>query len=364
MKIKEILATLEAIAPPALQEDYDNSGLIVGDPEEECTGVLVCIDSIEQVIEEAAARNCNLVIAHHPIVFSGLKRLNGKNYVERTVLSAIRKGIAIYAIHTNLDNVLHQGVNAEIAERLGLVNTGILRPLKGVLRKLVTFVPTDHSDKLRTAICEAGAGRIGKYDNCSFRTRGTGTFRASEGSNPFIGNIGETHSEVEDRLEFIFPEHEEGRIMKALVDNHPYEEVAYYIQELTNSWQDAGAGLIGELPDAMVATDLLGLVREQMKAPSIRYTRFDGMIKKVALCGGSGSFLLRDAQAQGADVFLTADFKYHQFFDAEDRLMICDIGHYESEQFTMELIARILSKNYPKFAVILTETSTNPIHYF
>lgn len=364
MKIRDIIAILESVAPPSLQESYDNSGLIVGDPDTECTGVLVCIDSIEAVIEEAQRKGCNLVVAHHPIVFSGLKKFNGKNYVERTVLSAIRGNIAIYAIHTNLDNVLHRGVNSEIARRLGLTGTRILRSMRGELRTLVTFAPKDAAEKVRTALGNAGAGAIGNYDFCSFSTEDTGVFRGNDLSNPNRGNRGEVHRETEDRIEVIYPTHMEDRIMNALREAHPYEEVAYYIQDLVNPWQEVGAGLIGELPEPMSVEEFLGLVRNKLKAPMIRFTEFEGTVRTVALCGGSGSFLLPDALAQKADAFVTADFKYHQFFDAEGRLLICDIGHYESEQFTMELIAGILSENYPKFAVILTETSTNPVHYF
>jgi len=364
LKISDITAELEKVAPSSLQEDYDNSGLITGEADTLITNALVCLDCTEAIIDEAIRSNCNLVIAHHPIVFKGLKRLNGNNYVERTIIKAIRNHIAIYAIHTNLDNVFYQGVNTKIAEKLGLQSCKILNTKEGKLAKLVTFVPVAYADLVRNALFEAGTGQIGNYDACSFNTEGIGTFRGNEQSNAFVGKKGELHSESETRIETIFPLYLKSKILTALSTAHPYEEVAYDITLLQNSWQVAGSGMIGELPMALPSEEFLELLKRNMQTGVIKYTPFANVIKRIAICGGSGSFLLRKAIQAGADAFVTSDFKYHDFFDAESKLMICDIGHYESEQFTPELIIEILRKKFVTFAPVLTKTNTNPVNYY
>jgi len=364
MKISEVIKILEDIAPSQLQESYDNSGLIVGNPNDECSKALICLDSTEEIIDEAMEKGCDLVIAHHPIVFTGLKKLNGKNYIERVVIKAIKNDIAIYAIHTNLDNVLHQGVNSKIAEKLKLSNCKILKPRRGDLNNLITYVPMSSIDQVRMALGEAGGGSIGNYDFCTFMSEGKGTFRGNQNSNPTVGRKGEIAIEPEMRLELVFPSHMESKLLKALRESHPYEEIAYSIVPIKNSWQDGGSGLIGDLDQTMTSKEFLQKLRSDMSARVIRHTAEVEKVQKVAVCGGSGSFLLSDAIASGADVFVTGDFKYHQFFDAENKLMICDIGHYESEQFTIELIGDILSKKLPNFALIFAQTGSNPIHYF
>jgi len=364
MKIKDITNCLESIAPLSLQESYDNAGLIVGDPQQEVTGVVVCLDSIEAVIDEAIAKKCNLVVAHHPIVFNGLKQLNGKNYVERVVLKAIKNDIAIYAIHTNLDNVFWQGVNSKIAEKLQLHTTKILAPKKGLLNKLVVFCPFKKVEAVKKALFAAGAGNIGDYDECSFSTPGKGTFRGDESTNPYVGEKGQQHSEEEERIEVIYPSYKEKGILRAMVEAHPYEEVAYDCYQLKNSWQDVGSGLVGELVKPMDEKEFLSFLKTQMKTDCIRYTALrDKPIQKVALCGGAGSFLLQAAKGAGADVFITGDFKYHEFFDADGQLIVADIGHYESEQYTIELIAGLIKDKFANFAVHLTGIYTNPIKY-
>jgi dinuclear metal center YbgI/SA1388 family protein len=364
LKISDITAELEKVAPPSLQEDYDNSGLITGEANTLVTNALVCLDCTEAIIDEAIQANCNLVIAHHPIVFKGLKRLNGNNYVERTIIKAIRNQIAIYAIHTNLDNVLYQGVNSKIAEKLGLHNCRILDTKDGKLAKMVTFVPLSHADEVRNALFEAGTGKIGNYDACSFNTDGYGTYRGNENSNAFAGKKGELHREAETRIETIFPLYLKSKVVSALLGTHPYEEVAYDITLLQNTWKEAGSGMIGELQTAIPPEDFLELLKRSMQPGVIKFTPFANSIKRVAICGGSGSFLLRNAIAAGADAFVTSDFKYHDFFDAENKLMICDIGHYESEQFTPELIIEILRKKFVTFAPVLAKTNTNPVNYY
>lgn len=363
MKLQEITDCLEAYAPLAYQESYDNAGLICGSKDMDITAALICLDSTEAVIDEAIERGCNLVIAHHPIVFSGLKKFNGKNYVQRVIIKAIRNNIAIYAAHTNLDNV-HNGVNAKIAEKLGLINCTVLAPQKNLLKKLVTFCPEAKAEEVRIALFNAGAGKIANYDECSFNTLGTGTFRAGAGSDPFVGEIGKQHQEKEVRIETVYSQHIESQLLKALFNAHPYEEVAYDLIPLSNTHNRIGAGLVGELPEESNEMDFLKYLKTVMKADSLRYTALrDKKVKKISICGGSGSFLLGDAIKSGADVFVTADFKYHQFFDAENRIIIADIGHYESEQFTVELFYEILKKKFSTFALLISTINTNPIKY-
>lgn len=364
MQIKDITQYLETIAPLALQESYDNSGLIVGDREAPVKGILISLDCTEEVVQEAIEKGCNLIVSHHPIVFSGLKKITGANYIERVVIKAIQNNIALYAIHTNLDNVLESGVNGKIAEKLGLKNTRILSPKGEILCKLVTYCPTAQADALRQAIFEAGAGVIGNYDQCSFNSEGVGTFRGNDGADPFVGKVGELHKENEVRIETVFPAWAQNSVVAALLAAHPYEEVAYDVYALKNKHPQTGAGIIGSLSDEMDANVFLEHLKNTMKADGIRYTSYAKKIKTVSVCGGSGSFLLRDAMAQKADVLVTADFKYHQFFDAEGRIMIADIGHYESEQYTIELLGEILNKKFTTFAVLFTQVNTNPVNYY
>jgi dinuclear metal center YbgI/SA1388 family protein len=362
LKLKEITAHLESIAPLDYQESYDNAGLICGDPEMEITGALICLDSIESVIDEAISLKCNLVLAHHPIVFSGLKKFNGKNYVERVIIKAIRNDIAIYAAHTNLDNI-PEGVNGKIAEKLGLRKTKVLIPSRDRLKRLITFCPEDKAESVRKAMFEAGAGAIGEYNECSFNTTGIGTFKASESADPYVGKPGEQHHEKETKIETILPAHLESKVLSAMVKAHPYEEVAYDLIPLHNRNQYVGGGLIGEI-DEMEEMDFLRLVKREMKAGCVRYTALKGKkVRKVAVCGGSGSFMLKEAIKAGADVFVTSDFKYHQFFDSDSQVVIVDVGHYESEQFTTELFYDILKKKFSTFALHLSKINTNPINY-
>lgn len=363
MQLKEIISSLEELAPPSLQETYDNSGLLTGSPDQEVTGVLVSLDCTEAIVEEAIRTKSNVIVCHHPIIFSGLKRLTGKNYIERVIIQAIRANVAIYSIHTNLDNVRH-GVNREIAGRLGLLNTRVLEPISKRLRMLVTYCPESHFEQVRNSLFAAGAGHISNYDECSFSHSGKGTYRPLQGAAPFSGTINQRSSEEEIRLEVVFDDWKESAVLKALLAAHPYEEVAYNVLELQNAHPLHGAGMIGDLPAEMNRMDFLDYVKKNLKTNTIRYTNGPSKIKKVALCGGSGSFLLGKAMAAGADTFITGDFKYHQFFDAEDKIMIADVGHFESEQFTKNLLADYLREKFTNFAVRLTELSTNPINYF
>jgi len=364
MKIKEIAQSLETFAPVSLQESYDNAGLIVGNSETDCKGIIISLDVTESVVEEAAKKNCNLIVVHHPVIFKGIKKLNGKNYVERTIISAIKNDIAIYAIHTNLDNVV-EGVNKMIADQLNLQNCKVLLPKEKTLQKLVTFCPVNNAEEVRNALFGAGAGAIGKYDECSFNVEGTGTFRAGEGSHPFVGNKGERHLENETRIEVIFPSFLQKKIIAALKEAHPYEEVAYYLHELQNLQDDTGSGLIGEPAESLSEKELLKKLKSSFNLSVIKHTAFlEKPVTKIAVCGGAGIFLLPNAIAAGAQVYITSDIKYHEFFDADDQILLCDIGHYESEQFTVELLTEFLREKFPNFAVLKTEMNTNPVNYF
>lgn len=363
LRLRDIAAFLEEMAPPSLQESYDNTGWITGFPDAEAKGAIVCLDSTEAVIDEAIAQGCNLVIAHHPIVFSGLKKLTGRNYVERAVMKAIKHDIAIYAIHTNLDNVRH-GVNKRMADRLGLVDTRILAPKADLLQKLVVFVPAKEAEVVAEAMWAAGAGSIGKYDECSFQSAGQGTFRPLEGAQPASGSVGHRSAEEEIRLEVLLPSYSASSVVRAMQRAHPYEEVAFDLVPLRNSWQDVGSGLIGRLPEPMAVNEFLHHVKSVFKAGVVRHTKsLHNHIETVALCGGSGSFLTRTAMSQSAHAYITADVKYHEFFDAEDQVLLADIGHYESEQYTIDLLSDWLAEKFPTFATRKTRVVTNPLNY-
>lgn len=360
--ISTIIAVLEHWAPPSLQESYDNSGLLTGSPDMPFTGAVVCLDATEEVILEASAKGFNLVVAHHPIVFSGLKKLNGKNYVERAIIAAIRNNVAIYALHTNLDAV-NTGVNQRIGEMLGIGDMSILRPAQNQLLQLSTYIPTASVEAVRNAMFDAGAGTIGRYSNCSFSVDGHGTFKAAEGANPFVGEIGETHTEPEVRVELVVPRWLKSSTEAALKQAHPYEVVAFNWVALENMHEDVGSGMIGSFPEPVKTIDFLKMVKDTFGG-MLRHTRLLGdTVQRIAWCGGSGSFLLQDALRRKADVFLSSDFKYHQFFDADHKILIADIGHFENEQFTMQLIYEVLNKNFPNFAGCITQVHTNPIHY-
>lgn len=363
MKIKEILSILEKMAPLAYAEDFDNVGLLVGNQENDATGILVCHDALENVIDEAIAKKCNLVVCFHPIIFSGLKKITGKNYVERSVLKAIKNDIAIYAVHTALDN--HKdGVNKIFSDALGLINTKILVPKQNFIQKLVTYTVPENAEKLRKALFDVGAGTIGNYDNCSFNSDGFSTYQGNENSNPTVGNKGELTETNEIKIEVIFEKHLQSKMLKALFTNHVYEEVAYEIYDLQNTHQNIGLGMIGELEKPMSETDFLAFVKTKMQCGGIRHSALLGKpIQKIAVLGGSGSFAIKNAIQANADVFLTSDLKYHNFYEAENQLLLADIGHFESERFTKNYIVDFLKKKILNFAIIFSEENTNPVKY-
>ncbi|MGK7394274.1 MAG: Nif3-like dinuclear metal center hexameric protein [Candidatus Cyclobacteriaceae bacterium M3_2C_046] len=362
-KVKEIIDYLEKIAPRPLQESYDNAGLQCGNREDPVEGIMICLDVTESVIEDAVQRGCNLLIAHHPLIFKGIKELTGRHYVSRTILKAIRHNLAIYAIHTNLDNI-RMGVNHKFGEKLQLKNLKVLSPKKQVQRKLTTFVPSQNTKEVLQALSQAGAGEIGNYKSCSFRVRGTGRFEPNEQAQPHIGQANQPEEVDEDRIEVIFPSYLEGQVLAALKKAHPYEEVAYYLHLLENEHPEIGNGMVGELLEPMEGADFLLYLKKQMNLNCIRHTELlNKPVKKVAFCGGAGGFLLKNAINQQSDVFITADIKYHEFFEADGKILLADIGHYESEVYTKELIYELINKNFTNIALVKTEVNTNPIRY-
>lgn len=364
MKHLEIANLLEKMAPLSFQESYDNSGWQSGHPEDECTGILVCLDVTEAIVSEAIQLGLNLIISHHPLIFKGLKKITGADYVQRTVLLAIQNNISIYSVHTNLDNI-RQGVSFQMASLLQLKETKPLRPLRDKLFKIITFIPLQHQKEVLDAMFAQGAGTIGNYDQCSFTGEGTGTFRAGSSARPFVGKPGERHYETEKKTEVIAPQHRLNAIIKALKDAHPYEEAAFDVLKLENSWDTHGAGAIGILEKPVELNTFMQSLCSAFGCKAVKLTqKVSDTISKVALCGGSGSFLLPDAMHAGADIFVTSDIKYHQFFEAEQRIVIVDIGHYESERCTINLLFDVLTDNFTTFAVRKTEINTNPVNTF
>lgn len=362
-RIKDIVAYLEQIAPLAYQEDYDNSGLVVGEADAPATGVLISVDITEAVLQEAKVKGCNLIVAHHPLIFRPLYQLTGKDYVSRCITYAIKNDLAIYILHTNLDNIA-QGVNRQIAQTLGLQDLSILLPKPGTLSQLTTFVPPSATDAVLQALHQAGAGRIGNYTHCSFVTTGTGSFQPTAAASPYAGTPGHLEKAAEKRVEVVFPAHLEDTVLLALKAAHPYEEVAYYIHQLQNTDKQVGAGMVGVLPESLNSKAFLRYLKAKMGLACVRHTTpIARAIKQVAVVGGSGSFLIREALRKSVDVLVTADVKYHDFFQAEEQLLIADIGHYESEVGAKLLIHTLLSEKFASIALLKCETVTNPIHY-
>lgn len=363
MKLHQIISVLEEMAPTPYAEDFDNVGLLVGDVNQQINGILVCHDALESVIEEAIREKCNLIVCFHPIIFSGMKKITGKNYVERAVVKAIKNDIAIYSVHTALDNHKN-GVNKIMCDTLGIKNPKILVPKEHFIWKLVTYAPSENANKVRQALFEAGAGNIGNYENCSFSSNGKGTYKGNEDSNPVIGQKNESVEADEVKIEVTFEKHLQNKLLKVLFDNHIYEEVAYEIYQTQNKHQNIGLGMIGELEVEQNERDFLLFVKEKMQCGAIRHSDLLGKkVKKVAVLGGSGSFAIGSAITQKADVFLTADLKYHDFFQAENKIVLTDIGHFESERYTKNYIVSFLTKKIPNFAVVLSKENTNPVKY-
>ena len=370
-QVKHITEQIEKLCPLHYAEDFDNVGLLVGDAEQAVKGVLVTLDCLETTIDEALKNDCNLIVTFHPIIFKGLKKLNGKNYVERTVIKAIKNDIAIYAMHTALDNS-DEGVSAKMAEVIGLQHTSILIPQNGHLKKLTTYVPENAATEIRDALFQAGAGHIGDYSHCSFNISGEGTYVGGENTKPSVGKPGNLEKVQETFISVIFETHVQSKVLKALFDSHPYEEVAYDIVALENVHERIGMGVIGELEQALSPHNFFEHLKRTFNLKSIRHSEITkNEIKKVAVLGGSGSFAIGNALSAKADIYITADLKYHDFFRAEGKIILADIGHYESEQFTKHLLVEYLTKKITNFApaltkgrIILSKNNTNPINYF
>ena len=363
MKLKDLCSYLDSVVPLSFQESYDNSGLQIGLPEREISSAMITLDVTEEVIDEAVSDKCDVIISHHPLIFIGIKRITGRTFTERILYKAVKHDIAIYSSHTNLD-IFSNGVSRKMAEKLGLKDIKVLSPLMNRLLKLVTYIPESHLEKVREALFEAGAGVIGNYDQCAFTTAGTGSFRGSENTKPFIGGKGKIHFEKETRFETVLFSHLKEKVIKVLLDVHPYEEAAYDIYALENENVDVGLGCVGEFNDAMGEADFLKLVSSVFDAKGVRYSKPAGKpVRKIALCGGSGASLLNVAIASGADAFITADIKYHNFFDADNKILLVDTGHFESEKFSTEILYDLIIKKFPKFAVRFSEINTNPINF-
>lgn len=365
VRIKDIISAIEQVAPPPLQEDYDNTGLQIGDREAECTGVLVCVDVTPDTVDEALAKRCNLIISHHPLLFKGLKRITGATLVERTVIKAVANGVAIYSCHTALDNA-ENGVSWVMARKLGLSGVRVLEPQAGKLMKLVTMVPDSHVEQVRNALFEAGAGSLGNYDCCSYASKGEGTFRALEGADPYVGNMMELHHEPETRLEVLLPVWKKGSVEQALRRSHPYEEPAYDFLNLDNLSYRTGSGAIGEYGEAVSVSELISRVKREFSSPVVRCSAISNetaAVTRVAMCGGAGSFLLSRAVAEGAQVYITSDTRYHDFVDYAGRIIVMDIGHFESEQCTKEIFYHVIREKFPTFALYYSDLEKNPINY-
>ena len=363
MKVKDFTNYLEQLAPLTYQEEYDNSGLIIGDFNMEVKGVLITLDCNDKVLDEAINNKCNLLITHHPIIFKGLKKINNDSLTDKLVIKAIKNNIAIYSIHTNLDNIVN-GVNSEIAKRLKLKNCRVLSSKNECLRQLVFYCPKENTTDLIEKLCSVGAGAIGNYNNCSFKSSGVGTFKPLENSNPNKGVKGKLYNSKEDKVELVFLKDKQNKIIQTLQENHPYEEIAYQIYILDNKIKSIGSGLVGELDEPVDSILFLKQLKKIMNLELVRHTHVNkDVIKKIALCGGSGSFLIDKAIYSNADIFITSDIKYHQFFDIGNKIILADIGHYESEQFTKNLVYDYLTKKFTKFAILLSKVNTNPINY-
>ena len=369
MTVQDVATALEAWAPPGSKLSYDNVGLQVGDPNRAVTTVLIALDLTPAVVDEAEAMGADLIVTHHPLLFKPLKRLGPTDFVSGLAYRLAQLGIAYYAIHTNLD-AAPDGVSFALAEHLGLESVRFLDGMRDSLAKLVTFVPASHADAVRAALAEAGAGRIGDYTACSFSSSGTGRFRPGAGTDPFSGTPGALESVDEVRLEVEVARWDVARIVRALLQAHPYEEVAYDVYHVEQSATRAGLGAVGTLATPEPLRDFLRRVSDRLDAASLRYVGDDdALIETVAVCGGSGSSLIAQARAAGADAYVTADVTYHTFFeplslDGTPQLALIDAGHYETEWITERLLTDWLAAQFEGLSVRATAHRTSPMRTF
>lgn len=363
MKARDIISTIEELAAVQLQESFDNSGLLIGSGEEEVTGVLICLDVTMPVIDEAIEKGFNMIVSHHPMIFNAIKRINMSNVKDEMIVKAIKNDIVIYAAHTNIDSSM-PGVSSVLGKALGLTNISILHPKSDFLCKILVYVPNNHADIVRKAIFNSGGGCIGNYDSCSFNSEGVGTFRGNSESNPFVGRKNELHQEPETRIEFMIPRYMQNKVLRAITEAHPYEEPAFDIIPLNNKLMNKGLGVVGDLIEPMSEIEFLDMVKATINLKALRHSKIRGrMIKRVALCGGSGSSFIRDAITANADIYLTAELKHNEFLDYQDNIVIADIGHYESECLIKNLIRDILLKKNSNFAIRISEAEDNPVFY-
>lgn len=364
MTVGDFCLFLENNFPLELQEEYDNSGLQIGKYNNEIYGILISLDITEEVINEALEYGDNLILSHHPLIFSQIKKISDKNNLGKIIYKAIENNLAIYSAHTNVDNNFN-GINLYISKLLNLKNPEILVPASNYLFKLITFVPESNANKVREAILNEGAGFIGNYDMCSFNTQGTGTFRPLENTNPYLGETYQLNFVNEVRIETIVPKHLLNKVVTTLLANHPYEEVAYDIYPLNNKYSKAGSGIIAELEDYMETIDFFELVKKTFNLKTIKHSKLNKKnIKRIAICGGSGAFLIKEAINKNVDLFLTGEIKYHQYFEAENKIILVEIGHYESENLIKDFFYDFLTKKLSKFAIHKSKIDTNPIKYF
>ena len=364
MTISEFIRQLSTKIRFSYAEDFDNVGLLCGRPEQELRGVLVCHDALESVVQEAIEKGCNCIVAFHPIIFSGLKSITGKSYVERAVMLALENKIAIIAVHTAWDNDFY-GVNHGIAKALGLRHLQVLIPKKDALSQLRFFVPVEAAEQVRSAIFATGAGTIGQYADCSFNIHGTGTFLPLEKASPAYGEVGTWEQVSEMEVQILVENWQLPAAIQAMKDAHPYEEVAYYVTSLRNENHHAGLGQFGLLDEEMSAQEFLSECRAVFDVPVIRTSsHFTGRIRKVAVLGGSGASGISAAKKLGCDAYVSSDFKYHDFFQGDENFLLADVGHFESERFVSQQLADVISNILPTFAVLKSETKTNPVNYF
>ncbi len=359
--IGDLSSALESVAPSLYAESYDNVGLLVGRSEWKCEKVLVALDITEAVVQEAIEKGVQAIVAHHPVIFGGIQRLTGEDTAQRAIELAIKHSIALLACHTNLD-AIEGGVSYRMAQAISLVNVRTLQPRSGLLWNLIVYVPAESAETLLEALWEAGAGKMGAYDECAFRSHGLGSFRPKEGAHPHNGVIGERAFADEIRLELLVPEGARKKVHQCMMEHHPYEEIAHSWLKHDGVHHSVGFGAIGQW-DACDWPEAVRRIKTAFGVASFRHTMpIASDYRTVAVCGGAGADLLAQAKSQQAELFITSDITYHRYFGADDRLVFIDIGHWESEQHAMELLIDIVREKFPNFAVLKSETNTNPMH--
>ncbi len=362
IKCSELMKFMEEFAPVNLAEDYDNVGLLIGSRNQEIKKVLVCLDVTTKVVEEAVEKKVNLIVSHHPIIFKGLKRIVEEDPKGRLLYKLIRNGIGVYSAHTNMD-FTHGGINDTLANLLGLSNIRNLKKHKeDRFFKIVVFVPEQNTDTVREAMCSAGAGWVGDYSDCTFMVKGTGTFKPLEGTNPYIGSKGNLEKVEEYRLETIVPQKKLKKVVNAMIEAHPYEEVAYDVYPMELSLKEYGFGKVGSLVETQKLDKFISTVKEKLNVKSVRVI---GSVKKeirnvAVFCGSFDTDVINSMN--GVDVLVTGDMKYHDALDAAEMgLCIIDAGHYSTERIMVPRLAWILSQRFASVDIETSILEENPI---